>query len=501
MTHAVWSQSIFNLDKGKVFDTSNPPAVAGKNPSPVNVLGIPPAFIFNEFPVNHNMHIASDGNFYYTINGGNSSTGQINKFDLNGNLLQTYPIQIDGRGLSYNYADSNLYASLYTGDIVRIDSLAAGTYTTLFIGIMHDAQASFAISPDGTKFYDFVNGTLYVHDFFTGVEKDTIYNLAYGAGNFGGNAAVAVDSNFIYTWDATIKTVSVYDQLGTLTQTMVLDSGDNGHSISIANGLLFVSRDGNYATGTWYGYGNIVSQPLPVSSLASSDTGLCEKQTIDFFDLSTNNPTSWHWYFPNASPDTSSLQNPTSIYYNAYGSYDVALVACNSAGCDSLFLPGFISVFQSPPQPLITQSNDTLFCSGSYTFAWYESTNPTLTLSTDSFYVVTQNGNYYVLISDSNGCAASSNIILINTGISGLQGGNQFGFFPNPASGKIYFNFTGLHSGSDLQIYNVLGECVLNHPFLKKLEPVDLIDLHSGIYVVKCASAAGPFFGKLVIKN
>jgi hypothetical protein len=62
-------------------------------------------------------------NYYYTINGGNSSLGQINKFSFNGTLIKTYPINIDGRGLSYNRADSCLYASLYEGDIVKITDL------------------------------------------------------------------------------------------------------------------------------------------------------------------------------------------------------------------------------------------------------------------------------------------------------------------------------------------------------------------------------------------
>ena len=73
-------------------------------------------------------------------------------------------------------------------------------------------------------------------------------------GNFGGDAAVAVDRNHIYTWDATIRIVYVYDRSGNFIESFLLDSGDNGMSLSIANGLLFVARDGNYSTGEWYGY-------------------------------------------------------------------------------------------------------------------------------------------------------------------------------------------------------------------------------------------------------
>lgn len=60
---------------------------------------------FDEYPYNHNMHIAFDGEYLYTINGGNTTNGQINKFGYDGTFIQTFPIAIDGRGLSYNPND------------------------------------------------------------------------------------------------------------------------------------------------------------------------------------------------------------------------------------------------------------------------------------------------------------------------------------------------------------------------------------------------------------
>ena len=83
-----------NIHKDTSHDTADFSKSLGKNKS-VSALsskGVSPVISFNEFPVNHNIHIASDGNYYYTINGGNSSLGQINKFSFNGTLIKTYPI-------------------------------------------------------------------------------------------------------------------------------------------------------------------------------------------------------------------------------------------------------------------------------------------------------------------------------------------------------------------------------------------------------------------------
>ena len=232
---------------------------------------IAPAMSFTENPVNHNMHITSDGAFFYTINGGNSGTGQVNKFTLTGTLVQTYPIQIDGRGLSWNPTDGLLYVSTYMGDIVKITNLAAATFTTVFPGIMSSGQSSFGMSTDGSKFYDFYAGTLKIRSMATGAVITTLTGLNYGVGSpQSGDGAVAVDaSNLIYTWNANTKTVYVYNQLGVLTTTMLLQSGSYGFSLSIANCYLFVSDDGNYSTGTWFGY-NISCCPTATVNYAGS---------------------------------------------------------------------------------------------------------------------------------------------------------------------------------------------------------------------------------------
>jgi hypothetical protein len=151
-------------------------------------------------------------------------------------------------------------------------------------------------------------------------------------------------------------------------------------------------------------------------SFSSSDTTFCDKKCIDFTDLSTNNPTSWNWYFSGAVPSFSALQNPLNICYNSFGSFDVSLVACNASGCDSINLPGFIKEFSSPAIPAILQSNDTLYTSySSYSYTWHSTTNPGNILSSQSYFVPTIQGSYYVIVCDSLGCCASSELFILNS--------------------------------------------------------------------------------------
>jgi hypothetical protein len=48
--------------------------------------------------------------------------------------------------------------------------------------------------------------------------------------------------------------IFVYDLKGKKIKTVEISNGNYGFSLSFANGLIFVADDGDYATGTWYGY-------------------------------------------------------------------------------------------------------------------------------------------------------------------------------------------------------------------------------------------------------
>ncbi len=52
---------------------------------------------------------------------------------------------------------------------------------------------------------------------------------------------------------------------------------------------------------------------------------------VQFFDISTNDPTSWSWTFEGGTPSTSTSQNPV-ITFNAPGTYNVTLTSANSTG-------------------------------------------------------------------------------------------------------------------------------------------------------------------------
>jgi carboxyl-terminal processing protease len=81
----------------------------------------------------------------------------------------------------------------------------------------------------------------------------------------------------------------------------------------------------------------------PVADFTGSPTTLPMGNSVQFTDKSTNNPTSWSWTFEGGTPSTSTSQNPL-ISYSTPGIFDVTLVATNSAGSGTKFIPNYITV-------------------------------------------------------------------------------------------------------------------------------------------------------------
>jgi PKD repeat protein len=89
----------------------------------------------------------------------------------------------------------------------------------------------------------------------------------------------------------------------------------------------------------------ICTETTPVANFSGSPTSGDAPLTVNFTDLSTNNPTSWSWTFGDGGSSTD--QNP-SYQYTSPGTYTVTLTASNCAGSDLATQIDYITV-TSPP--------------------------------------------------------------------------------------------------------------------------------------------------------
>lgn len=79
----------------------------------------------------------------------------------------------------------------------------------------------------------------------------------------------------------------------------------------------------------------------PDADFTANQTSIFEGQTVDFTDLSTENPITWSWDFGDGNTSTS--QNPSNTYASA-GLYEVSLTATNSDGSDTEVKTDYIEV-------------------------------------------------------------------------------------------------------------------------------------------------------------
>jgi hypothetical protein len=239
--------------------------------------------------------------------------------------------------------------------------------------------------------------------------------------------------------------------------------------------------------------------PPPTAVVGCSDSSFCGKQGINFYDLSTNNPTSWNWTFQGAVPSSSTLQNPVNIYYPNYGTFDVTLVACNANGCDTIYMPDYVVEFQTPTVT-VSQSNDTLFATGNgNSFQWYTVAGGIINGAYDPYYVATIPGEYYCVVTDSLGCQGASPNFLV-TSINEVDAfSEQIILSPNPFNTQLSIRSSNVEE-KEMILFDITSRELMRFNFTDQ-KVIDTEKLANGIYLYEIKGKQGGFKSGRIIKK
>ncbi|MEP7169513.1 MAG: T9SS type A sorting domain-containing protein [Bacteroidota bacterium] len=165
-----------------------------------------------------------------------------------------------------------------------------------------------------------------------------------------------------------------------------------------------------------------------------------------------------------------------------------------SAGCKSNLIPvtGVVIVLTAPT---ITQLWNTLTSSPATTYQWYLNGN-IIAGATGQSYNMTQPGSYTVVITDANGCSATSTpFIVAALGIEEFENSGIL-IYPNPASSKLYINFPSLFTEhSSLRITNTIGAIVYENKNIVNIPQteIDLKNFAEGIYMLEIKTDANNY--------
>ncbi len=248
-------------------------------------------------------------------------------------------------------------------------------YATIFVclGIYPENHA--LSDTEGQTLADYLNngGSLYMEggdtwyfDQNTAVhEMFNIYASADGAGDMGtvvGNPGAFTEGmSFSYNgengWmdhiEAIAPAVKIFDNQSPLYGTGVAYDDGDYKTIGASHefgGLLDASSPSTkeelmVAYLTFLG----VSQTLQ-AYFSSNITTPCTGDTIEFYDMSVGNVTSWEWNFEGGSPATSSDQNPMVTYFTP-GIFDVSLTVYHGITSNTFAIENYITVNATPEAP------------------------------------------------------------------------------------------------------------------------------------------------------
>jgi hypothetical protein len=253
----------------------------------------------------------------------------------------------------------------------------------------------------------------------------------------------------------------------------------------------------------------MITPPLKVS-FSVSNSMPCTSQGIDFTDLSGGNPVSWNWSFPGGNPATSTLQNPTGIFYPASGNYPVTLTISNGFSSLTKTISNFITVLDSPVTNL---GNDTLLCdnqqitlnAGNPGATWLWSTGATTQqITVDSSGTGYGTAEIWVKVSFLNGCTASDTVNITFdecTSIDQSSESRRIVITPNPAKNMVNIlipaNYTGkweLISPAGTIVKE--GDVTAGHHGNLLLT---VADLPTGFYYFRMWQGEGAITAKLII--
>ena len=212
------------------------------------------------------------------------------------------------------------------------------------------------------------------------------------------------------------------------------------------------------------------------------------------------------------TPAYSYLWSPDADLSSATDSMPVAtpaastnylVIVTDAHGCqDSSALT--LTVNPVPAIPGITFTNDTLFSTTALNYQWYLYGN-VLTGATMQYYVPSQPGNYTVVVTDSIGCASTSDGFFYNS-VTELFGSASVPLivYPNPAGETIMVSGNiQLEPGAAVYVYTLTGDKVLSSTIqqryaLPQTGSVDVGKLPAANYFLEIISGEQIYFGKFV---
>ena len=179
----------------------------------------------------------------------------------------------------------------------------------------------------------------------------------------------------------------------------------------------------------------------------------------------------------------------TDFTPTATGTY--TLTGTDANGCSNT---DQVTITVNPvPTATATISSGTTLVAGpaGQSYQWINcATSQPISGATSATYVATANGNYSVVVTNTNGCSSTSSCVTVNSaGINENKEESTISVYPNPTKGKV--NLTIPTEQANVSIYNALGKVIANYSNVQNGATIDLSNNPNGVYLIHVATEKG----------
>jgi len=149
--------------------------------------------------------------------------------------------------------------------------------------------------------------------------------------------------------------------------------------------------------------------------------------------------------------------------------------------------------------PVITESGLTLTSTSGTTYQWFLN-NLAIAGATLQNYSATENGNYSVIVTNSLGCAATSeNVTVSSVGIVNyLEGKNKITVSPNPVQNKLMISIEKLSNPCTIELFDLNGIRLLTLTPIEKNTLLDISEYANGLYVLRVTNNDSYYMSKII---
>ncbi|MFA5781679.1 MAG: SBBP repeat-containing protein [Bacteroidales bacterium] len=190
--------------------------------------------------------------------------------------------------------------------------------------------------------------------------------------------------------------------------------------------------------------------------------------------------------------DSSTTQSITVLDSGVY-----TVIVSDSIGCSATSLPTVVTVYSNPVTPTITQLGDSLQSSAAATYQWYLN-GVVINGDTSQICTPTQNGDYTVVITDSNGCSAISPAFNYTyVGINNIDNEDLIIIFPNPTGSN--FTIKVPPATRQIKILNSVGQLLSRTCGIEGQKNLDFELAYNGIYFIQITMDKQVITKKLIV--